>query len=90
MHAMILDSGLKVLVKEDHRYPVGFSQLRYRSNGKIAREPGDYRFPPLPFHYLDQFVPIVEAMTATQVRDALRRRVHPGHMLTVIVGDDGK
>jgi len=43
----------------------------------------------LPLTYLDDFIPRIEAVTAEQIRDAFRRRVHPEHMLTVVVGGGG-
>jgi zinc protease len=63
--------------------------LRIDSNRKISEYLtviGSYH---LPLDYLDQFIPRVEAVTAEQVRDAFRRRIHPAHLVTVIVGGAG-
>jgi zinc protease len=63
--------------------------LRIDSNRKIAEYLTVIGFYRLPLTYLDDFIPRVEAVTAAQVRDAFRRRIHPGHLLTVIVGGAG-
>jgi zinc protease len=60
--------------------------LRLDSNGKITENLAVIAFYGLPLTYLDDFIPRVEAVTAEQVRDAFRRRVHPDKMLTVTVG----
>ena len=63
--------------------------LRFDSNRKIAEYLTVIGFYGLPLTYLDDFIPQVEAVTAEQIRDAFRRRVHPEHMVTVIVGGSG-
>jgi zinc protease len=60
--------------------------LRIDSNRKIAEYLTVIGFYGLPLSYLDDFIPRVEAVTAEQIRDAFRRRIHPEHMVTVIVG----
>jgi len=60
--------------------------LRIDSNRKIAEYLTVIGFYGLPLTYLDDFIPRIEAVTAEQIRDAFRRRVHPEHMLTVVVG----
>lgn len=60
--------------------------LRIDSNKKIAEYLTVIGFYGLPLTYLDDFIPRIEAVTAEQIRDAFRRRVHPEHMLTVVVG----
>jgi zinc protease len=63
--------------------------LRIDSNKKIAEYLTVIGFYGLPLTYLDDFIPRIEAVTAEQIRDAFRRRVHPEHMLTVVVGGSG-
>lgn len=63
--------------------------LRIDSNKKIAEYLTVIGFYGLPLSYLDDFIPRIEAVTAEQIRDAFRRRVHPDRMLTVIVGGGG-
>ncbi len=60
--------------------------LRIDSNRKLADYAATIGFYQLPLGYLDEFIPRVEAVTAEQVRDALRRRLRPDTMLTVVVG----
>jgi len=63
--------------------------LRIDSNKKIAEYLAVIGFYDLPLTYLDDFIGKVDAVTAEQVRDAFRRRVHPDRMLTVVVGGEG-
>jgi zinc protease len=65
---------------------VGGFPLRIDSNRKIHDYLGTIGFYHLPLDYLDQFVPAIEAVTVEQVRDAFRRRLDPGRMVTVVVG----
>jgi zinc protease len=64
--------------------------LRIDSNRKIADYLTVIGFYRLPLSYLDDFIPRIEALTAEQIREAFRRRVHPEHMVTVIVGGAGR
>jgi zinc protease len=64
----------------------GSFPLRLDSNGKITENLAVIAFYGLPLTYLDDFIPRIKAVTAEQVRDAFRRRVHPDRMLTVTVG----
>lgn len=63
--------------------------LRIDSNRKIVDYLTVIGFYGLPLTYIDDFIPRIEAVTAEQIRDAFRRRVHPEQMLTVIVGGAG-
>lgn len=63
--------------------------LRIDSNRKIVDYLTVIGFYGLPLTYIDDFIPRIEAVSAEQIRDAFRRRVHPEHMLTVIVGGSG-
>lgn len=69
---------------------VGGFPLRIDSNRKIAEYLAVIGFYDLPLDYLDRFAPRVEAVTVSQIRDAFRRRVHPGNVITVIVGDNAQ
>ena len=68
------------------KHITGGFPLRLDSNGKITENLAVIAFYGLPLTYLDDFIPRVEAVTADQIRDAFRRRVHPDKMLTVTVG----
>lgn len=63
--------------------------LRIDSNRKIADYLMVIGFYGLPLTYIDDFIPRIEAVTAGQIRDAFRRRVHPAHMVTVTAGGPG-
>ncbi len=68
------------------KYITGSFPLRIDSNAKIAENLAAIAFYGLPLTYLDDFIARVQAVNLEQIRDAFRRRVHPGTMLTVIVG----
>lgn len=68
------------------KHITGSFPLRLDSNGKIAENLAVIGFYGLPLTYLDDFIPRVEAVTAEQIRQAFRRRVHPEQMVTVTVG----
>jgi zinc protease len=60
--------------------------LRIDSNGKICEYLAVIGFYDLPLSYLDDFPARVEAVNLEDVKDAFRRRVQPGRMVTVTVG----
>jgi zinc protease len=68
----------------------GSFPLRIDSNGKIIEYLGMIGFYRLPLDYLDTFNDKVMSVTRGQIRDAYRRRVHPGRMVTVIVGGEAE
>jgi len=61
--------------------------LRIASNGKIVGYLAMIGFYGLPLDYLDTFTGRIEAITAEQIQDAFRRRLHPERFVTVVVGD---
>jgi len=64
---------------------IGGFPLRIDSNKKILDYLSIIGFYRLPLSYLDDFSVRIEQVTLEQVKDALRRRLHPGRMVTVIV-----
>jgi len=60
--------------------------LRIDSNKKIVEYLSVIGFYGLPIDYLDTFVGHVNEQTTETVKDAMKRRIHPDKMLTVIVG----
>jgi zinc protease len=64
---------------------IGGFALRIDSNKKILEYLSIIGFYRLPLSYLDDFPDRIEQVTLDQVRDALRRRLHPERMATVIV-----
>ncbi len=64
----------------------GGQALRIDSNKKILEYLAVIGFYNLPLDYLLTFNDKIDAITLEQVRDALKRRIHPDNMLTVLVG----
>ena len=60
--------------------------LRVDSNSKLVSYLAMIGFYDLPLDYMNQFVGKVKAVDAVAIKDALKRRVFPDKMLTVIVG----
>lgn len=65
---------------------IGGFPLRIDSNRKILDYLSVIGFYNLPLTYLDDFSVKVDRVTAAQIRDAFKRRIHPDAMATVIVG----
>lgn len=63
----------------------GFA-LNLDSNAKIVDNLASIGFYKLPLDYLDTYNQHIEAVTADQIRDAFRRRVHPKNMVTIMLG----
>ncbi len=61
--------------------------LRIASNEKIVGYVAMIGFFGLPLDYLQTWTDKVEAVTLEQIKDALKRRLHPEKMLLVTVGD---
>ncbi|HHJ12277.1 MAG TPA: insulinase family protein, partial [Chromatiales bacterium] len=73
-------------LRASKRNVTGGFPLRIASNGDLADYLAMIGFYGLPLDYLDRFNERIEAVTAAQIRDAFRRRIHPERMVTVIVG----
>lgn len=69
---------------------VGGFPLRIDSNKEILEYLAVIGFYGLPLNYLDEFPARVEAVTAAQIQAAFKRHIHPGQLVTVVVGDSGK
>jgi zinc protease len=69
---------------------IGGFPLRIDSNAKILEYLSTIGFYRLPLDYLDEFPKRVDAVTVTQIRDAFSRRIQLDHLVTVVVGGDGK
>ena len=65
----------------------GFA-LRVDSNRKLAEYLSMIGFYGLPLNYLNTFVDNMKAVDLVSIRDALKRRIHPDKMITVIVGGE--
>ena len=66
----------------------GFA-LRVDSNKKITDYLALIGFYNLPLDYLDTFIARMNAVTLQQVKDAFKRRIETGKLVTVIVGKQG-
>ncbi|MEX0958060.1 MAG: pitrilysin family protein [Burkholderiales bacterium] len=62
--------------------------LRVDSNGKVHEYLAMIGFYGLPLDYIDLFPERIAALTSEQVTDALRRRLDPSKMVTVVVGPE--
>jgi len=60
--------------------------LRIDSNAEILNYLGVIGFYDLPLTYLDDFPGKINQVTAREIQDAFKRRVHPDKLVTVIVG----
>jgi len=65
----------------------GFA-LRIDTSRKITEYLAVIGFYRLPLDYLDEFPKKIEAITARQIRNAFKRRIHPNKMITVVVGGE--
>jgi zinc protease len=68
---------------------IGGFVLRVDSNEKIHEYLGLIGFYDLPLDYLERFPREIEKLTLQQVRDAMRRRIDPSRLVTVVVGPSG-
>ncbi len=75
-------------LKKAQQNIVGGFPLRIDSNRKILDYLGVIGFYRLPLTYLDDFVPSIEKVTLTEIRNAFARRVDPERLVTMIVGAD--
>lgn len=64
----------------------GSFPLSIDSNGKLLEYIAMIGFYELPIDHLDNFIDNVRAVDVAKVNDALKRRLHPDKMVTVIVG----
>jgi len=60
--------------------------LNIDSNGKLLEYIAMIGFYDLPIDYLDHFIDNVKAVDVDMINDALKRRIHPDKMVTVVVG----
>ncbi|GMR00698.1 MAG: pitrilysin family protein [Gammaproteobacteria bacterium] len=60
--------------------------LKIDSNGKLLEYIAMIGFYDLPIDYLDHFIDNVRAVDVDMINDALKRRLHPDKMVTVVVG----
>lgn len=63
--------------------------LRLDSNRKVLGYVAVIGFYGLPLDWLEQYPREVARLTAAEVKDAFRRRIDTGHLVSVVVGGDG-
>jgi len=73
-------------LEDAKKHLVGGYPLRLAGNRKIADQVAYIAFYDLPLDWLDTYTKRIEAVTADQIRDAFRRRVRVGELVTVTVG----
>ncbi len=67
----------------------GSFPLNIDSNGKLLEYIAMIGFYDLPIDHLDHFIENVRAVDVDKINDALKRRLHPDKMVTVVVGKQG-
>ena len=77
-------------LRASKRNITGGFPLRIASNGKIVSNLAMIGFYELPLDYLETFNDKVQAVTREQILAAFQRRIHPGRMVTITVGDNGR
>jgi zinc protease len=68
------------------RYVIGGFALNIDSNAELVGYLAMVGFYQLPLDYLDRFPEQISKVTLSEVKDALRRRLTPSRMVTVVVG----
>lgn len=64
--------------------------LRIASNGKILEYLAMLGFYDLPLDYLERFVDNINSVSREQIRETFQRRIQPGNLITVVVGNGQK
>lgn len=91
----LLDEQLRKYIKEGPEEKeladsisniTGGFPLNIDSNGKLLEYISMIGFYNLPIDYLDHFIDNVRAVDVAMINEALKRRLHPDRMVTVVVG----
>ncbi len=77
-------------LRDAKRYLVGSFPLRLDSNHKQLDFISSMGFHHLPADWREAYPRQMAAVTLAQVRDAIRRRLHPDQLLTVVVGGEAR
>jgi zinc protease len=75
-------------LRDARQHLVGGFPLRLDSNRKLLGFLSTIGFYQLPADWMEAYPRAIAGLTLAQVRDAIRRRVHPDQLLTVVVGGD--
>jgi zinc protease len=93
---LLLDSELKKYVESGPTQEelsaslsniTGGFPLKMDGNGKLLQYISMIGFYDMPIDYLDNFIENVRAIDLDMINDALKRRLHPDKMVTVVVGN---
>lgn len=86
LERFITDGPTEVQLQAAKRYVIGGFALNIDSNAEIVGYVAMVGFYNLPLNYLDRFPEQISKVTLSEVKDALRRRLMPSQMVTVVVG----
>ena len=86
LEQFVRDGPTKAQLQAAKRYVIGGFALNIDSNAELVGYVAMVGFYHLPLDYLDRFPDQVNAVTLDEVKDALRRRLIPSKMVTVVVG----
>jgi zinc protease len=65
---------------------VGSLPIALETNDGVARTILDIEFYELGLDYLQRYPGIIQSISAEEIRDAVRRWIHPEHMVTIVAG----
>ena len=89
LERFLRDGPTEKELKEAKANLIGGFPLQIESNADITGYLGGIGFYELPLDYLTTYTAHIAAVTRQQVLDAMRRRLHPDRMVTVVVGKLG-
>ncbi len=86
LERFVSEGPTEVQLQAAKRYVIGGFALNIDSNAELVGYLAMVGFYQLPLDYLDRFPEQVSNVTLIEVNDALRRRLMPSRMVTVVVG----
>jgi len=86
LEGYIVDGPTEEQLQAAKRYVIGGFALNIDSNAELVGYLAMVGFYQLPLDYLDRFPEQINKVTLADVKDALRRRLNPSGMATVVVG----
>jgi len=86
LQRFVADGPTEEQLQAAKRYVIGGFALNIDSNAELVGYVAMVGFYQLPLDYLDRFPEQISKVTLSEVNDALRRRLDPSKMVTVVVG----
>ncbi len=86
----VLQGPTAAELRDAKQYLVGSFPLRLDSNHKQLDFVANIGFHQLPLDWASAYPRAIQQVTLAQVRDAVRRRLHPEQMVTVVVGGEAR